>query len=32
MEPLLILFMAVIVGFIAISMVMPMFDMLQTVH
>lgn len=32
LEPLLILFMAVIVGFIAISMVMPMFDMLKTVQ
>ncbi|HWQ30133.1 MAG TPA: type II secretion system F family protein [Negativicutes bacterium] len=32
MEPLLIVFMALIVGFIVISMMLPMFDMLKTVN
>lgn len=31
MEPLLIVFMAVIIGFIVIAMALPMFDMVQTV-
>lgn len=32
LEPIMIVFMAVIVGSIAVAMVMPMFDMLQTVN
>ena len=31
MEPLLIVFMAIIIGFIVISMALPMFDMFQTI-
>ena len=32
MEPLMIVFMAVVVGGIAVAMVMPMFDMIKTVR
>jgi type IV pilus assembly protein PilC len=32
MEPMMIVVMGVIVGFIVISMMMPMFDMLKTVQ
>lgn len=32
LEPLLILFMGVIIGFIVIAMMMPMFDMMQTIQ
>ncbi len=30
LEPILIVFMAVVIGFIVISMAMPMFDMVNT--
>ena len=32
LEPLMIVFMAIIIGFIVIAMVMPMFDMVKTVQ
>ncbi len=32
LEPILIVFMAVVIGFIVISMVMPMFDMINTME
>ncbi len=31
MEPLLIVFMAVVIGFIVISMALPMFEMFETI-